>query len=510
MKPTMTRPSRGQRGASRWNAPGGRMRGVMLGSWLGFAAVLACGAQGTEAEPDAATPPAAEEQAASPQVGGALASLPMIAAAPSENGEVPSLAPVLDPVLPGVVNISVQGVQQQELPPLFNDPRFRRFFGTPEPNERPFGSAGSGVVVDAKRGLILTNHHVVAKADKITVTLKNGEQRQAELVGSDDEADVAVIRVAPEGLVEVPAGDSDALRVGDFVLAIGNPFGLGQTVTSGIVSALGRSGLKLEAYEDFIQTDASINPGNSGGALINLKGELVGINTAIFSGGGPGNIGIGFAIPANMARSLMDQIVEYGEVRRGQLGVVIQDMDPDLARGLGIEPVDGALISDVAAGSAAEAAGLEVGDVVVGLNGQPIRSHTELRNRVGLESVGSVVELEVIRDGKKRKFKATLDERRREARASTSTPEPPSKEQALHPKLEGVLLGDGGPTDRPGVEVLDVDQGSPSPLRPGDIVREVNRKPVRNMREFERAIKKSDELLLLVEREGRAFFIYLK
>ncbi len=482
-------------------------RGLFFGSWIGVAAVLACGAQGPESEARAqADEPETSQQEASVSVTGPLATLPVIASAPAADGTVPSLAPVLDPVLPGVVNISVQGVTQQELPPIFQDPNFRRFFGTPEPEERPFGSAGSGVVIDADRGLILTNHHVVAKAKEITVTLKSGEKRKAELVGSDDEADVAVIRVESDGLVAVPTGDSDALRVGDFVLAIGNPFGLGQTVTSGIVSALGRSGLKVEKYEDFIQTDASINPGNSGGALINLRGELVGINTAIFSGGGPGNIGIGFAIPVNMARTLMEQILEYGEVRRGLLGVSIRDCDPALAKLIGSSETEGAVIVEVMEDSGASRAGLEIYDLVVGMNGEPVRSASELRNRVGLEPIGTQVELEIIRDDKRRTIKATLGERQQEARAS-SEPKAPEKATPLHPSLEGVVLRDrarGG-----GVEVVEVDPGARTPLRPGDVVREVNRKRVRNLADLESAVEGQNELLLLVERDGRVLVLSL-
>ena len=233
--------------------------------------------------------------------------------------EMPSLAPMLDGVTPAVVNIATEGRIKQKLNPLFADPRFRRYFNVPEqPAERKTSSLGSGVIVDAKRGLVLTNNHVIANAVQITVTLRDGRQLEAEVVGTDPETDVAVIKMPAENLVDIKPTDSDALRVGDFVVAIGNPFGLGQTVTSGIVSALGRSGLGIEGYEDFIQTDASINPGNSGGALVNLRGELVGINTAIFSQSG-GNIGIGFAIPINLAMQITEQLLETGEVKRGFL-----------------------------------------------------------------------------------------------------------------------------------------------------------------------------------------------
>ena len=479
-----------------------RLRGLAAGLWVGFVAVLACGAEG--AGSDTATPRATET--AAPVVSGAVAAIPMVAA----DGEVPSLAPLLDGVRPGVVNISVRGVAAQQMPPPLNDPRFRRFFDVPEPSERQFRSAGSGVIVDAERGLILTNHHVIDRADEITVTLMSGEQRKAEVVGSDREADVAVIRIEADDLVAVPAGDSDVLRVGDFVLAIGNPFGLGQTVTSGIVSALGRSGLQLEAYEDFIQTDASINPGNSGGALINLRGQLIGINTAIFSGGGAGNIGIGFAIPINMARSLMNQILEFGEVRRGQLGVLIQDLTPELAKAFGLTATEGALVSQVVEGSAAARAGIKQGDVVIAMNGDPVRSSAELRNRGGLEPIGTEVKLDILRDGKKRTVSAELGAREQTAQAGGDDDEPPSpSRKAVHPKLQGVTLQEGG-ADSPGVLVVEVDPSSNTPLRPGDIIREVNRQPVSNLSTLRKAAGKDGPLLLLVEREGRTFFVYLE
>ncbi|MDX2426446.1 MAG: trypsin-like peptidase domain-containing protein, partial [Cycloclasticus sp.] len=245
-------------------------------------------------------------------------------------GPLPSLAPILDKVTPAVVNIATKNFVQQRENPLLQDPFFRRFFQIPNtPTKRSSQSLGSGVIVDAQKGLIITNHHVIGKADEITVTLRDGRSFNATVVGSDPESDVAVIKIKAEGLTKLKIADSDNLRVGDFVVAIGNPFGLGQTVTSGIVSALGRSGLGIEGYEDFIQTDASINPGNSGGALINLRGELIGINTAIIAPNG-GNVGIGFAIPSNMAISLKDQLVKFGKTNRGQLGISVQDLTPDL------------------------------------------------------------------------------------------------------------------------------------------------------------------------------------
>ena len=257
----------------------------------------------------------------------------------------PTLAPMLKQVTPAVVNISTKSLIKMQQNPLFNDPFFRRFFDVPEmPKERESQALGSGVIVDAKKGYILTNNHVIAKADEITVTLNDHRQFEAKVVGTDPDADLAVISIKAERLSELAMADSDTLEVGDFVVAIGNPFGLEQTVTSGIVSALGRSGLGIEGYENFIQTDASINPGNSGGALVDLDGKLVGVNTAIVGPSG-GNVGIGFAIPSNMAQSIMNQLIEFGEVRRGQMGVMIQDVTPDLAKAFGIDRQSGAVIA---------------------------------------------------------------------------------------------------------------------------------------------------------------------
>jgi serine protease Do/serine protease DegQ len=315
--------------------------------------------------------------------------------------EVPTLAPVLKEAMPGVVNIAVRGTIPVKDNPLYGDPFFRRYFDLPErPPEREFQSAGSGVIVDAERGYVLTNNHVIAQADQVTVGLHDGRRLKAELVGTDPEVDIALLKVPAEDLVAVPLGDADKLEVGDFVVAIGNPFGLGQTVTSGIVSALGRSGLGIEGYEDFIQTDAAINPGNSGGALIDLRGRLIGINTAIVGPSG-GNVGIGFAIPVNMAREIMEQIVAYGTVRRGQLGVVVQDLTPELAEAFRLDVSRGAVIADVAPGSSAERSGLARGDVIVAVDGASIRDAGHLRNRIGLLRLGERVDLTVIREGER-------------------------------------------------------------------------------------------------------------
>ena len=301
-----------------------------------------------------------------------------------EGRELPTLAPMLERVTPAVVNIAtLQRVRVRDNP-LLLDPFFQRFFGVPNrPRHKEKQSLGSGVVVDAENGYILTNNHVIDKAHEITVTLRDGRSLQAEVVGTDPDADVAVIQVEADGLTAVSRADSDQLRVGDFVVAIGNPFGLGQTVTSGIVSALGRSGLGIEGYEDFIQTDASINPGNSGGALVNLRGELVGINTAIIAPGG-GNVGIGFAIPEKMAFGIMEDLVKHGEVRRGHIGISVQELTPALAQAFDLEDERGVIISRIVAGSVAERAGLLVGDILIKIGNKRIASQEDVRNAVGL------------------------------------------------------------------------------------------------------------------------------
>src|SRR6202163_4227876 len=304
-------------------------------------------------------------------------------------GVVPSLAPMLSNVTPGVVNIAVKG-RVREQNPLLQDPFFRRFFNIPQGQgyeERETQATGSGVIVDAAQGYVLTNGHVVENATRIEAPPKDNRRFTAKLIGTDTDTDVAVLQITAGNLTAVPMGDSDRLQVGDFVLAIGNPFGLGQTVTSGIVSALGRSGLGIEGYEDFIQTDASINPGNSGGPLVNLLGQCVGINTAILAPGG-GNIGIGFSVPVNMVRLVMEQLVRYGEVKRGRIGVAIQDLTPDLAQAMKTTHSTGAVIARVDPGSPAERAGLHSGDLVVAANGVAVRGGTQLRNMIGLARIG--------------------------------------------------------------------------------------------------------------------------
>lgn len=407
---------------------------------------------------------------------------------PTDERGRPTLAPLLEDVTPAVVNISVTAQTNRQRNPLLDDPFFRRFFNVPPQQGRvvPRQSVGSGVVVDAREGYVITNHHVVARADQITVTLQDKRQFQAELVGSDEGTDIALLKIDADDLVALPLGDSDALRVGDFVVAIGNPFGLGQTVTSGIVSALGRSGLNIEGYEDFIQTDASINPGNSGGALVDLDGRLVGINTAIIAPSG-GNVGIGFAVPVNMAQSVTDQLLEYGEVRRGRLGIGIQDLTPNLAEALDVDSTIGAIVTQVEPDSAAEKAGIKPGDIVTAIDGRPVDDSAALRNSIGLIPVGEKVEISLLRDGKRLELDAEITSGSTAAIAGG---------QSL-PKLAGARFEEID-RDHPrfgeieGAMVSEVEQGSPAwrnGLRRGDIILAVNRRRVRSLDQLSNALE---------------------
>lgn len=420
--------------------------------------------------------------------------------------DLPTLAPIVELTRPAVVNIATSGHVRVQNNPLFNDPFFRRFFHGFEnmPQRRETRSLGSGVIIDAKKGHIITNHHVIDGADKITITLHDGRQFEAELVGSDPEADVALLKVEFDGLQDIPMADSDELRVGDFALAIGNPFGLGQTVTSGIISALGRSGLGIEGYEDFIQTDASINPGNSGGALVNLRGELIGINTAILSAGGNGNIGIGFAIPINMAQQIVAQLIEFGEVRRGMLGVIMQNLTPELAKAFGLDLHQGVVISQVIEDSAAEEAGLKAGDVVVSINGTEVKNASTMRNIVGLLRVGEKMKIVVIRDNKKKRINAVVKDK---IEASVEG-------KKIHARLAGATIEQSKEGKDVNLVVTEVEQGSPAwnaSLRKGDIILSVNRRAVKTLEDFKKIVGNKDKQILLNVQRGRsALFILIQ
>ena len=424
-----------------------------------------------------------------------------------KSADQPSFAPVIKRVAPAVVNIGVRGTVAAPRNPFFDDPGFRRFFGLPPdaaPREREFRSAGSGVIVDAKNGYIVTNAHVIKNASEITITLVDDLELKAEVVGSDERSDVAVLRVKDARLpAEIGLADSSKLQVGDFVIAIGNPFGLQHTVTSGIVSALGRTGISRDSLEDFIQTDAAINPGNSGGALVDLDGELVGINSVILSQSG-GNIGIGFAIPSNMVRSIMEQLIQSGEVNRGQLGVTTLSLSPEFRKSLGLaDDAQGALVSQVAEGSAAARAGIEVGDVINSVRNQPIRSNTELRNTIGMLKVGDSVAIGLLREGKPRTVTAVLREPAQLADAS-----------AIHPALAGAELVEAAEDSAGGgVLVRGVQQGSPAAqagLLPDDRIIAVNRSRIGSLAQLREAAKGQASMLLQLRRGNQVLLLPLR
>ncbi len=411
-------------------------------------------------------------------------------AAPDVRG-LPTLAPLVNQVTPAVVNVSVITRAPMEDNPLFRDPFFRRFFNLPDKPQRKEQAAGSGVIVDAARGYILTNNHVIKDAEQVLITLKDRRQFPAKLVGTDPGTDIAVLKISASNLSALRIGDSDTLQVGDYVMAIGNPFGIGQTVTSGIVSALGRSGLSVEGYEDFIQTDASINPGNSGGALVNLRGELIGINTAIIGPAG-GNVGIGFAVPSVMARSVMEQIVRYGEVRRGRLGIEMADVPPDAQRRLKLPSLDGALVANIESGSPAEKAGLRKGDVVTALNGRMVRGPSDLRARLGLTPVGEEVDMTVAREGGTQRIRTRI-----------APPQPAGNGEMLAvvqlPGMRVVEIERGSPLferlNGGGIVVAAVEAGSrafQAGFRPGDIIYAVNRRRIQTTAEFQKLLSTAE------------------
>ena len=401
-----------------------------------------------------------------------------------------TFAPVLAEATPAVVSIQVE------------------LRGRSTPWSNP-GSAGSGVIVDARKGHVVTNHHVIARAEKITVTLKDRRSFEAELIGSDPATDIALLEIEPDELRALPLGDSDELAVGDLVVAIGNPLGLGQTATSGIVSALGRSGFTREGYEDFIQTDAAINRGNSGGALVDLDGQLVGINSLIVSPSRMGtSAGLGFAVPANIVRAVVEQLVEHGEVRRAFLGVGIRDVRSGEAGFFDLPSNNGAVVTEVSEESAAQDAGIEPGDVIVGLDDDEISNANDLRNRVALATPGDDVEIVVIRDGESRRFEVTLGSLDDAAASST----------AAMSSLAGAQLRDLSRQHRlfgrlDGVEVVEVERGSRAwslGLEPGDVILAVNRAPVANLGEFEAAVAEGTPYSMLVQRGQRRLFVVVR
>jgi Do/DeqQ family serine protease len=403
--------------------------------------------------------------------------------APTDDAPMPSLAPMVRRVAPTVVNVATRGSITESNPanPLLADPAFNRFFDVPQTrggHSPQFQSAGSGVILDARKGYILTNAHVIENASEITVTLADGRDLKAEVAGIDEPTDIALLKVRPIKLTQITLGDSAKLEVGDFVVAIGNPFGLRNSVTSGIVSGLGRSNLDQDGFEDFIQTDAAINPGNSGGALVNLRGEMVGLATAILARSG-GNIGIGFAIPVNMVRSITDQLEQFGSVKRGLLGVDTYPVSPDVAQALGLSGAEGALVTQVLLGSPAEQAGLRSGDVIVSINRTTVMVPADVRNAVGLLRVGDSVDIGLLRDGRARHVQALLTQ---PPESAAATPVSPAE---INPAFEGATLGEA--SGGIGVVVRNVDSGSPAAaagIRSDDVIVAVNQSPVSNLQQL--------------------------
>lgn len=428
----------------------------------------------------------------------AVASIPGQVA---DQAPLPSLAPMLEKVLPAVVSVRVEGTasQGQKIPE-----EFKKFFGDDLPDQpaQPFEGLGSGVIINASKGYVLTNNHVINQAQKISIQLNDGREFDAKLIGSDDQSDIALLQIQnPSKLTQIAIADSDKLRVGDFAVAVGNPFGLGQTATSGIVSALGRSGLNLEGLENFIQTDASINRGNSGGALLNLNGELIGINTAILAPG----VGIGFAIPSNMARTLAQQLIDFGEIKRGLLGIKGTEMSADIAKAFNLDVQRGAFVSEVLPGSGSAKAGVKAGDIITSLNGKPLNSFAELRSRIATTEPGTKVKLGLLRNGKPLEVEVTLD---------TSTSSSASAEM-ITPALEGATLSDGQLKDGgKGIKIDEVVKGSPAAqagLQKDDVIIGVNRDRVNSIAEMRKVLAAKPAIIALqIVRGNESIYLLMR
>ncbi|ECA8972066.1 serine endoprotease DegQ [Salmonella enterica subsp. enterica serovar Omuna] len=431
------------------------------------------------------------------------APFPALASIPGQ-ATLPSLAPMLEKVLPAVVSVKVEGTaaQSQKVPE-----EFKKFFGEDLPDQpsQPFEGLGSGVIIDAAKGYVLTNNHVINQAQKISIQLNDGREFDAKLIGGDDQSDIALLQIQnPSKLTQIAIADSDKLRVGDFAVAVGNPFGLGQTATSGIISALGRSGLNLEGLENFIQTDASINRGNSGGALLNLNGELIGINTAILAPGG-GSIGIGFAIPSNMAQTLAQQLIQFGEIKRGLLGIKGTEMTADIAKAFKLNVQRGAFVSEVLPNSGSAKAGVKSGDVIISLNGKPLNSFAELRSRIATTEPGTKVKLGLLRDGKPLEVEVTLD-------SNTSSS---ASAEMIAPALQGATLSDGQLKDgTKGVKVDNVEKSSPAAqagLQKDDVIIGVNRNRISSIAEMRKVMAAKPSIIALqVVRGNENIYLLLR